>query len=121
MTDVRIENGLLVVEPIGWHKLWSVKRQMRVPLEHVSAARADPREKIGWPSGIRAPGTFLPGVIAAGSYYSDGWTFWDVSRPRNIVVIDLNGEPYKQLVIDVAEPEKIVESLHAAIPGITHI
>jgi hypothetical protein len=60
---------------------------------------------------LRMPGTYLPGVIKAGSYYRyrDGrWSFWDVCDRRKAVVIELRDEPYARLVVEVEEPRAVV-------------
>jgi hypothetical protein len=47
------------------------------------------------------PGTNVPGVITAGTFYQDGKrVFWDVHHPEKTVVIDLHDERYNELVVD---------------------
>jgi hypothetical protein len=49
---------------------------------------------------IRAPGTALPGVIAAGTFYTPtGREFWYITRDRDYLVLDTPGEYYKRLVL----------------------
>ena len=113
MTDVRIEGDTLVIEPMGWHKLLSLKNTIRVPLSHVTSFRAEPETRLtGW-VGWRVPGTYLPGVIIAGSYYNQGWTFWDVRNPRNTIVIELSSEKYKKIIVDVSDPDTVLKALAA--------
>ena len=55
---------------------------------HIAGVRADPEAARGWYHGIRLPGTNVPGVITAGTFYQDGKrVFWDVHRPEKTIVI----------------------------------
>jgi roadblock/LC7 domain-containing protein len=63
------------------------------------------------------PGTNIPGVLTAGTFYQDGKrVFWDVHNPENTVVIELNDERYSELIIEVADPQRAVEEVNAALP-----
>ena len=66
---------------------------------------------------IRAPGTWIPGVITAGSYYAAdrSWLFIDVHDATKTIRIDLDHEHYAALVIDVAEPSATVAAIEAAL------
>ena len=115
MVDLSIKNGSAVFEVLGLHKLWALKGRITVPLSHVRAVRADPTVKLGWWKGWRLPGTHVPGLIVAGTYYQGGRRiFWDVVRPTSAIVVDLTDEPYDQLVVEVADPGAAVHRLEAA-------
>lgn len=109
MVKISIGDGKAVFEPLGLHKLWALKRRIEVPLTHVTSVRADASAASGLWKGWRLPGTYLPGVITAGSFFRDGtWTFYDVVDGARTVVIDLDGERYRRLIVEVADPEKEV-------------
>ena len=62
------------------------------------------------------PGTYVPGVITAGTFYQDGKrVFWDVHDPEKAVVIDLHDERYNELVVQVADPESAVRLIQNAL------
>jgi hypothetical protein len=62
------------------------------------------------------PGTQIPGILTAGTFYqSDGAVFYDVHDPERTIVIDLEHEHYKRLVIEVENPDAVVVVLRAAI------
>jgi hypothetical protein len=66
----------------------------------------------------RMPGTNIPGVLTAGTFYQDGKrVFWDVHNPENTVVIELKDERYNELIVEVAVPQAAVELVRAALPG----
>jgi hypothetical protein len=61
-------------------------------MEHISEIRADPAIAHGWWHGLRMPGTNIPGVLTAGTFYQDGKrVFWDIHNPENTVVIRTEG------------------------------
>src|ERR1700712_4501508 len=104
----------------GWDKLWALKSQLEIPVEHIQAVRADPEPARGWWHGLRMPGTQIPGILTAGTFYqSDGAVFYDVHDPENTIVIDLDHEQYTRLVIEVEYPDATVALLRAAIAGRT--
>lgn len=106
----------LNVEVQSWHRLWAFKRRLRVPLAAVQSVRRDPQAARGLWKGWRVPGTHVPGLIVAGSYYRNGrWVFYDVIRSENAVVIDLRGADYDRLVVEVADPEQTVRRLRRAL------
>lgn len=115
MVDISIENGRVHFEVKGWDKLWALHSRLEIPLEHIHAVRADPEPAKGWWHGLRLPGTQIPGLLTAGSFYQDGeWVFYDVHHPDNTVVLELDHEHYKRLVIEVADPSAAVALLTAA-------
>ena len=115
MVDVSIQNGTAVFEVLGLHKLWALKSRLKIPLAHIRAVRTDPSVKLGWWKGWRMPGTHVPGLIVAGTYYQGRRRiFWDVVRTTRTIVVDLTGERYDQLVVEVADPDGTVHRLEAA-------
>jgi hypothetical protein len=116
MVDLTIADGKLKLNVEGADKLWAFKGSLEVPLEHIAGIRADAEIAHGWLHGIRMPGTNLPGVITAGTFYQDGQrVFWDVHNADNAIVIDLRHDKYQELIVEVADPEAAVEQVEAAI------
>jgi hypothetical protein len=116
LVDLSIAEGKLTLQVRGADKLWTFKSSLEVPLAHIAGVRRDPDTARGWYHGIRMPGTSVPGVITAGTFYRDGnRVFWDVHHPENTIVIDLNDERYNQLVVEVADPQAAVELIQTAL------
>jgi hypothetical protein len=62
------------------------------------------------------PGTNVPGVITAGTFYQDGRrVFWDVHDPEKTVAIDLHDERYSQLIVEVADPDAAIKLIQTAL------
>ncbi|MGB8888019.1 MAG: hypothetical protein WCC87_14910 [Candidatus Korobacteraceae bacterium] len=114
MTDLSISEGKLLLHVHGADKLWALKSSLEIPLQHVAGIRADPEAARGWWHGLKLPGTNVPGVITAGTFYQDGKrVFWDVHDPEKTIVIDLHDERYNQLIVEVADPGAAVALIHS--------
>ncbi len=118
MTIISVSEGNLIVEVEGWDKLWSLRSRLAIPIHHVVRVYADPKIAEPWWKGLRVAGTYLPGVIAAGTFYHHGnWVFWDVHKPENAVVIDLRDERYEKLIVEVGDPAETVARLKTTLPA----
>ena len=116
MVELSITERKLVLHVLGADKLWALKSSLEIPLVHIAGIRADPEVAHGWWHGIRLPGTNVPGVITAGTFYQQGKrVFWDVHNPENTIVIDLHDERYNQLIVEVADPQAAVRLIQNAM------
>ena len=117
MTHVTTSEGKLVVEVQGWDKLWAFKGRLEIPLEHVSGIRAAENERV---RGIKAPGTYIPGVITAGTFHRVGSkVFWDVHDHARAIAIDLHDDRYAALIVEVADPEATIREIERAIAPVS--
>jgi hypothetical protein len=116
VAQVEIADGSLVVSVTGVDKLLALKSRLEVPLEHVAGVELRPEvARTRW-HGFRLPGTNIPGVVTAGSFYQSGeWVFWDVHDPDKTVAIQLRDEHYTRLVIQVDDPEVTAAALKSAM------
>jgi hypothetical protein len=116
MVELSIAEGKLMLSVIGTDKLWAFKSSLEIPLIHIAGARADAEVARTWWHGIRLPGTNVPGVITAGTFYQDGKrVFWDVHHPERTIVIDLHDEHYNQLIVEVADPQAAIDLIQNAL------
>ncbi|HEY4256969.1 MAG TPA: hypothetical protein VGM66_07145 [Candidatus Udaeobacter sp.] len=117
MTTVSTSNGKLIIKVEGLEKLWAFKSRLEIPFEHITGVRSAAEERA---SGIRAPGTHIPGVITAGTFHQIGKkVFWDVHHAERAIAIDLQDERYTTLVIEVADPEATIRAIRAAIAPVS--
>jgi hypothetical protein len=111
-----VAEGKLTLNVRGADKLWAFKSSLEIPLVHITGVRADPDTARGWYHGIRVPGTNVPGIITAGTFYQDGKrVFWDVHHPEKTIVIDLHDERYNQLIVEVEDPQAAVSLIQSAL------
>jgi hypothetical protein len=115
MVEISIVGDRVRFEVQGVDKLWAIRSHLEIPLGHVQRARIDPEPARGWWHGIRLLGTQMPGLLTAGSFYQHGGlVFYDVHDPERTIVLDLDHEHYKQLVIEVADPAAAIATLKRA-------
>ncbi|MFD2112206.1 hypothetical protein [Thiorhodococcus fuscus] len=111
-----ITGETLCVEMIGWHKIWSFKGQISVPIGHVESIRMGGEEARDWLSGIKLIGARVPKLIKAGTFRTHGeQVFWDVRDPDKAVMIDLHDEKFAKLIIEVADPQAAIAEVEQAI------
>lgn len=126
MARVTVSGSNLVVTIEGIRKLGALKSELTIPLANVRGAVADPETSIGWPGlkefrswpGRKIAGTDFYGHYLGGVFVQDGdRVFWDVSDPAKTVVIELDGDDFTRLIVEVDDPEATVEAIRAATPS----
>lgn len=116
MVTIEIQDDLLRLNVQGWDRLWAFKSHMEIPIKNIRHVYMDSSMMLGWWKGIRAPGTHIPGMIVAGTFYKDGKRiFWDVKNTKKTIIIDLKDEPYNQLIVDVENPLAVVQQIQDTI------
>jgi len=116
MVEVRIESDRAVFEVEGWDKLWAFRSRLEIPLSHITGAHIDDEAARGWWHGVRLGGADLPGLITAGTFYRKGrLVFFDVHKPEQTIVVDLDHEHYDQLILQVRDPQEAVRTITDAI------
>jgi hypothetical protein len=102
--QLHLDHDSLSISWEWYEQLWAftLDKQMRIPLHHIDrVTTAEPDSN--WAE-IRAPGTFLPGVIKAGTYYTKrGKEFWYVTAEKNYLTLELHEEPYRRVVITLPD------------------
>ncbi len=88
-------------------------KTLEISLEHIEQVSTQ-EPSSSWAE-IRAPGTALPGVIKAGTYYSSrGREFWYVTQDKNYLVLELRDESFKKIILTLEHnqswAERIVQS-----------
>lgn len=116
MVDVILQGPDVLFSVKGLHKLWALKSQLLIPHSHIRGVRQDAEALKGWWKGWRAPGTHIPGLLTAGTFYlDDKRIFWDVHNTENALIIDLEHDEYNQLIIEVDDPAAVL-ALLAPVP-----
>jgi hypothetical protein len=116
MVDVTIEGDRALFNVEGTHKLWSFRSVIEIPLAHITGIEADPDQVGQWWHGIKLIGTDVPGLFAAGTFYYHGEVvFWDVRDIVHTVIVSLEHERYKKLIIEVSDVPDTVARLRGAV------
>jgi hypothetical protein len=118
MVNIKIVDDRAVFEVQGWDKVWSLRSQLEIPLSHIKGAHIDPAPAMGWFQGLKLGGTAVPNIFRAGTFYQEGeLVFWDVHHPEKTIVIELEHERYKKLIIEVEDAAREVMKINASIGG----
>jgi len=105
-----------MVIQLDWYEqllAFTLHNPITVSLDHLLEATAEePQSR--W-TDLRAPGTHLPGVIKAGTYYTrHGREFWYATIDQKFLVLELREEPYQKIVLTVANNQAWVDRLNQA-------
>jgi len=112
MVKVSLTGDSAVFEVEGLDRLWALRSRLEIPLTHIEEVTFDPEQVGRWWHGWRLAGTDVPGLLTAGTFYHHGeLVFWDIHNPAQAVVISLNHERYKKLIMEVADPERVVSEI----------
>lgn len=116
MIEITVTGPTAIFEVRSWDKFWALRSRLEIPLAHIRGVRADVEIARGWWHGIKAPGTNVPGVITAGTFYQHGKrVFWDVHHPERTIVVELTHEHYDELIVEVADPAAAIDLLRGAL------
>jgi hypothetical protein len=118
MITVTILDDRARFEVNGLDKLWAFRSQLDIPLSHITSVEADPDQVGRWWHGWKLLGTDVPGLFAAGTFYYHGeLVFWDVADPAKTIIVSLDHERYKKLILEVEDPEEVASRLRASLPS----
>jgi len=111
MVQVTQENGRVTFEIKGLHKLWALKDSIEVNRDNILDVHQHFASINGW-RGWRVPGTHIPYIITAGTYYKRGEKhFWDVMNWDNTIVVELKNEAFDKLIVEVESAATIIKML----------
>ncbi|MGS2810301.1 hypothetical protein [Nocardia sp. MW-W600-9] len=117
MVEVEINDDTVTVNVLGGHRLLALRQQVVIDRAAITGIR--PAEVDLRPPWVRAPGTFIPGVIAAGVYRGKGRKeFWDTTFGGSAVRIDLDGPDFTRLVVDVDDLDAVLQALTPEAIGV---
>jgi hypothetical protein len=96
----------------AWERLWSAHpgNIMSIPLQHIAAAIPEVAT-MHWDE-WRAPGTYLPGIIKAGTFFNrSGCEFWYITPQSDHLTLDLVEESFKRIILNVDNSKAWVEEI----------
>jgi hypothetical protein len=116
MVNISIKGDRIHLDVEGIDKMWAVRSHLEFPLSHILAVRVDTEAARGWWHGFRLMGSNIPGILTAGTFYQQGeLVFYDVHDPDRTIVLDLDHERYKKLIVEVEDPEKAAAAIRRAL------
>lgn len=119
-TEIDLLVDKLVVEPMGWNKLWSLRSKIEIPFADIVSIEQDRRLAENGPAGLRFPGANLPGIYLAGTY----WKFWGKNKVRSFwvrrhadkcITIRLRNQHFNYVTVEVHDPEREIHHLRTAL------
>ena len=106
---VEIHGDHLVVNMKTRDKNFMLLSSIRIPLEHVRGAEADPHVEWEVWRGWRVPGVSVPGV-----------RFYAVRGRRDkMLVIQLKDETYERLITEVEDPVEVADNINEAVGALS--
>jgi hypothetical protein len=116
MVEVSVEGDRVVFEIEGLDKLWSLRSRLEIPLAHVTGVEANAAQVGRWWHGLKLWGSDVPGLFAAGTFvYHGELVFWDMREPARTIIVSLDHERYKKLIVEVADPAAVTMQLRRLI------
>ena len=112
---IDIENGNLVFRVTGIDEVLALKRELKVPLEHVKSVSTD---KIDWNyfKMAKVAGARIPGVVEDGRFLSkEGLLFYEMRDPDKCVTVELTDESYKKVIFEVKDKQATADAINQAI------
>ena len=106
-----VDGDTLRIELSWWKKLLSVHfSTMEIPLAHIAEVNTE-RVKTHW-SERRIPGSFIPGLVKAGTYRRSGRKdFWCVTRGQPVLRLALKDEYFNSLTLGMEDNEHWVKEI----------
>lgn len=108
----------LRIEFEWFEQFWAfhLGKAIEIPLNHIERATTE-KPITHWYT-LRAPGTFLPGVIQAGTYYSQlGREFWYVTKDDHYFVLELKDDYYNRIVLTLDDHERWATQINQLTAG----
>lgn len=110
MNKLTVTDEAVEIKVEGFDRIWSLKGHVIIPRGAI--VRVYPRPQGMTPPWLRAPGTYVPHVIAAGTYHGPkGTEFWNTHFNDDCIVFDLMNFKYSRVVIDTPAAKKLIAAL----------
>jgi hypothetical protein len=102
------------LEPLEQLFSFHIGEQIQVSFEHLQGARLE-RPESTWRE-LRSPGSYVPGWIKAGTYYTErGREFWYSIQGKPCLCLDFTEGYYKRIVVGSDQAEQWHAQIQNAI------
>jgi len=102
---LEIDHRVLCIRLSTWEKLLTVrKNDIEIPISEIQTVELVPKlDWRGWRQ-IRWPGTYIPGIIKAGSYWTpSGWEFWYVRKNQPCLIITGKLGKFRKVILGIPQ------------------
>ena len=107
MNRVEIKENVIEITIDGMDILWALKKNLIIPKTSIVEVYIKPDNMKSAP--LRFPGTYVPKMILSGTYYGKNRKeFWS-SHFKNAIVFELENFKYNRVVVDVENPQEIID------------
>ena len=98
-----LNDGTLRIELSWWMKLLACRfSPLELPVASIEHVSTKP-QKTHW-NELRMPGTFIPGLIKAGTYRREGRKdFWCITRDQPVLRLNLKNERFDSLILGIQD------------------
>jgi len=119
-TEIDLLVDKLIVEPMGWNKLWTLRSKINIPFSDIVSVEQDHRLAENGPVGVRFPGANIPGMYLAGTF----WKFWGDNQVRSFwvrrhagkcITIRLRDHHFDYVTVEVHDPETEIRHIRTAL------
>lgn len=117
--NLTIVGNILRIEWEWYEQFWAFNwnQTFEIPLAHITSVTTEEPPQ-SW-TDLRAPGTFFPGLIKAGTYYTTrGREFWYVIQDQPYLVLGLRDQPFQKIVLSVAQNQAWRERIEQSQEGV---
>jgi hypothetical protein len=116
MVQISVNGDRVHFDVEGLDRFWAFRSRLDIPLAHILAVKIDTEAARGWWHGLRIMGSNIPGVLTAGTFYQQGGiVFYDVHDPERTIVLELEHETYKRLIVEVEDPQQTRSMIEKAL------
>ncbi|MEP6682078.1 MAG: hypothetical protein ABJA35_02415 [Parafilimonas sp.] len=110
MVSVKRNYDSIIFEVNGLDKIFAFKSSLEIPVTHIVTVYAAPDIEMNFLDSIKLLGTSIPHIFRAGTFYQHNeMIFCDVHNTENVIVIELEHEHFKKLVIEVENPAEAIK------------
>jgi hypothetical protein len=103
--NIAVEKDILRIKLSILEKILTFHRSFEIPISQILEISTELLPST-WKE-VRAPGTAIPGLTKAGTYYtSRGKEFWMLRKKDNPIRIELSNNKLKRLILGVDNYEK---------------
>lgn len=118
MVDLAVTGGNVILRMRGLRRLAALRSSVRIPVHAIRDVRAAPDAVSGMWKGWRMPGTHLPFLIVAGTYYVGGEKrFYDVRRGEDAIEIEALGADFHRVIVGVHDAAATIATIRQAMRG----